>query len=125
MDKTSIVVHRRVRLCYQKSLRGNLKCPTIVQKQTSNNLSEKIAPDRIETVVAYIKKIDEQYVTLSTEPTLREHLEAIRLLLSYIGRTVRRGCCGPNCRRRCCRASRSTTHAAKSQCPCGVSSLTG
>jgi hypothetical protein len=80
--------------------------------------SEKIAPDRIKTILAYTKTIYEQYATLSNEPTLREHLEAIRLLLGYMGRTVRRGYCGPNCRCRCCRASRSSTHAANSQCAC-------
>jgi hypothetical protein len=84
--------------------------------------SKKIAPDHIETIVAYVKKIDEQYATLSTEPTLREHLEAIQLLLGYIGRTVPRGCCGPNCRCRCCRAMRSPNLAARSNAPAdGVS----
>jgi hypothetical protein len=80
--------------------------------------SEKIAPDRIETILAYIKTIDEHYVTLSTEPTLRGHLEAIQLLPDYVGRTVPRGCCGPNCRCRCCRALRSPNPAARSQCAC-------
>ena len=82
--------------------------------------SERIVLDRFEPsmIAAYIEKIDERYVTLSTEPTLREHLEAIRLLLGYVGRTARLGCCGPNCQCRCCRASRSKNDVPKGQCAC-------
>ena len=82
--------------------------------------AERIVLNRIEPsmIAAYIEKIDARDVTLSTEPTMREHLEAIRLLLAYVGRTARRGCCGPNCKCRCCRASRSKNDSSKSQCSC-------
>jgi hypothetical protein len=82
--------------------------------------SEGIALGRIQPamIAAYTEKIDERYVTLSTEPTLREHLEAIRLLLGYVTRSARRGCCGPNCKCRCCRSSRSENDAPKRRCAC-------
>jgi hypothetical protein len=82
--------------------------------------TERIVLNRIEpgTIAAYIEKIDARDVRLSTEPTMREHLEAIRLLLAYVGRNARRGCCGPNCKCGCCRALRSTNDAHKSQCAC-------
>jgi hypothetical protein len=82
--------------------------------------SERIVLNLIEPsmVAAYIETIDAREVTPPTEPTVREHLEAIRLLLDYVGKAARRGCCGPNCKCRCCRASRSKNAAPKSQCAC-------